>query len=179
MKTSFVPIKNLEKHIYIIRGRKVMLDRDLAELYGVETKMLVRAMKRNRERFPDDFMFQLERTEFEGLRCQIGTLEETGRGKYSKYLSYAFSEQGVAMLSGILHSPRAVAVNIEIMRAFVRMRHITESNKELAKTVFELRSFMLKNSNKIDHEFRKVWDAIEKLSTPPDNKQKIGFNLSN
>jgi hypothetical protein len=124
-------------------------------------------------------MILLDRTEFEGLRCQIGTLEEAGRGKYSKYLSYAFSEQGVAMLSGILHSPRAVAVNIEIMRAFVRMRHIAESNKELAKIVFELRSFMLKNSNKIDHEFRKVWDSIEKLSASPENKQKIGFNLSN
>lgn len=165
MTNSFVLIQHIENRIYIIRNKKVMLDRDLAELYGVETKALVRAMKRNHERFPDDFMFQLDKSELESLRCQIGTIENIGRGKYSKYLPYAFSEQGVAMLSGVLRSPRAVAVNIEIMRAFIRMRHIAESNKELAKIVFELRSFMLKNSNKIDHEFRKVWDAIETVHT--------------
>jgi ORF6N domain len=167
----------IENRIHIIRGQKVMLDRDLADLYGVETKALVRAMKRNTERFPIDFMFQLNKTELERLRCQFGTLKNFGRGQHAKYLPHAFTQEGVAMLSGILRSPRAVTVNIEIMRAFVRIRNILEFNKELAKAVLDMRSFMLKNSNKVDQEFRRVWNAIEKLSVPPVEERKIGFRV--
>ena len=165
MNSSIVPIEPIENHIYLIRGQKVMLDRDLAGLYGVETKVLVRAMKRNRKRFPDDFMFQLNKTESELLRCQIGTLKDAGRGKHTKYLPYVFTEQGVAMLSGILHSSRSIEVNIEIMRAFIRMRHIFASYERMDKTIEELKSFVLKHSRDNQQEFNKVWKAIEKLST--------------
>ena len=132
-KSSYViPIERIERTIYMIRGQKVLLDCDLAELYEVTTKNLNKAVTRNFERFPEDFMFRLNKEEWKILKCQIGTsssdslrfqigtLEKSGRGKYSKYLPYAFTEQGLAMLSGILRSPRAVMVNIEIMRAFVR-----------------------------------------------------------
>ncbi len=174
--SSIIPIERIERTIYMIRGQKVMLDCDLAELYGVATKNLNKAVARNSERFPDDFMFQLTKSELETLRFQIGTLDNLGRGKHSKYLPYAFTEQGLAMLSGVLHSPRAVTVNIEIMRAFVRFRHVLSSQKELTKIVTELRSFVLKKSAKTDREVRKIWEAIEKLSQP-DNKRSIGFRL--
>ncbi len=174
--SSIVPIERIERTIYMIRGQKVMLDRDLAELYGVTTKNLNKAVARNSERFPDDFMFQLTKSELEALRFQIGTLDNLGRGKHSKYLPYAFTEQGLAMLSGVLHSSRAITVNIEIMRAFVRFRHVLSSQKELTKIVTELRSFVLKKSAKTDQDVRKIWQAIEKLS-PSDSKQRIGFRL--
>jgi len=198
MKTSIVSIELIENRIYIIRGQRVMLDQDLARLYGVETRTLNQAVKRNIERFPEDFMFQLNEQDVESLRSQFvilekkregsqsevgvlrsqfAILENEGRGKYSKYLPYAFTEQGVAMLSSVLRSPQAVKVNIEIMRAFVRIRHVLESNKELAKVVLGLRSFMLKNSNKTDQEIKRIWNAIEKLSGPPTETRPMGFNL--
>ena len=174
-KSSIVPIERIENRIYRIRDQKVILDRDLAELYEVETKALVRTMKRNRERFPEDFMFQLTKAESESSRCQIGTLK---RGQNIKYAPYAFTEQGVAMLSGLLNSPRAVAVNVEIMRAFVRMRHAFLNQEKMGKTVEELKSFVLKHSNQTDREFRKVWNAIEKLAEPlPANTEPMGFKL--
>jgi phage regulator Rha-like protein len=147
---AIIPVEMLEKKILLIRGEKVMLDADLAELYGVETKMLVRAVKRNVDRFPSDFMIQLNKEEFENLRFQFGTLSRWG-GR--RYLPYAFTEQGVAMLSSVLNSDRAIKVNIEIMRAFVRLWQMLASNKELTKRLDEL-------EKKYDSQFRVVFDAM-------------------
>jgi phage regulator Rha-like protein len=164
---ALVPVEIIEKKILLIRGEKVMLDADLAELYGVETKMLVRAVKRNIDRFPSDFMIQLNREEFENLRFQFGTSSRWG-GR--RYLPYAFTEQGVAMLSSVLNSERAVKVNVEIMRAFVRLRQMLASNAELARKLDAL-------EKKYDHQFKVVFDAIIQLMTPLDTKKKgkIGF----
>lgn len=143
-----------------------MLDAHLAELYGVETKVLKRAVRRNRDRFPEDFMFQLTKDEYITLRSQFGTLRWG-----SKYLPFAFTEQGVAMLSGVLHSDRAVRVNIEIMRAFVRLRRILASHKDLAHKLEEL-------EKKYDSQFRIVFEAIRQLMEPPQKpKRKIGFRV--
>ena len=136
--TSLIPIEKIEKVIYLIRGEKVMLDRDLASLYDVETKVLNRAVKRNLKRFPLDFMFQLTAEEAENLRCQIGTSSLRHGGR--RYFPYVFTEQGVAMLSTVLNSERAVLVNIEIMRAFVKLRQMLTSNTELARRLDELES---------------------------------------
>lgn len=186
--SSIVPIDHIGRIIYIIRNKKVMLDRDLAELYDAETRVLVQAVKRNAERFPEDFMFQLTKNEFENWKSQFVTSNPNslmsqiviskGRGGVRK-LPYAFTEQGVAMLSSVLRSPRAIAVNIKIMRAFVQMRHVLESNREMVKIVSELRSFVLKNSSKMDQEVRRIWKAIEKLTDKSDgnSKKRIGFKL--
>lgn len=163
---SLVPIERIDRSILLIRGEKVILDADLAELYGVETKALKRAVTRNIDRFPTDFMFQLTKEEYDFLRYQFGTLK---RGQHSKYLPYAFTEQGVAMLSGVLNSPRAILVNIEIMRAFIRLRQVLTSNADLAKKVESL-------EQKYDAKFKVVFDAIRKLMIPPDpQRRKIGF----
>ena len=153
----------------LIRGQKVLLDTDLAELYGVETKALNRAVKRNFGRFPDDFMIQLTAEEAERLRFQIGTLK-TGRGRHRKYRPYAFTEQGVAMLSSVLRSERAVRVNIEIMRAFVQLRQMLSSHADLARKLAAL-------EKKYDAQFKVVFDAIRELTTPPEptRKRRIGF----
>jgi hypothetical protein len=144
-----------------------MLDSNLAELYGVETKALNRAVRRNPGRFPDDFMFQLTGEEFEGLRFHFGTSNE-GRGG-RRYTPLAFTEQGVAMLSSVLHSPRAVQVNIAIMRAFVKLREILASHQELAQRLEEMES-------RYDAQFKAVFDAIEALMQPPDiPRRRIGF----
>jgi phage regulator Rha-like protein len=158
-----VSAERIESIIYLIRGQKVMLDSDLAELYGVETKALKRAVNRNRARFPEDFMFQLNNHEVTRLRCQNGT-SKTGRGG-SRYLPYAFTEQGVAMLSGVLTSSRAIKVNIEIMRAFVRLRKMLSSHAELARKLEEL-------EKKYDSQFRVVFDAIRQLMAPREPEKK-------
>ena len=161
----------IEQSIVLIRGHKAMLDSDLAELYGVETKVLNQAVQRNRNRFPSDFMFRLTEQEFSSLRSQIVTLE-TGRGRHRKYLPYAFTEQGVAMLSSVLRSKRAVQVNIEIMRAFVRLREILATHKDLARKLEAL-------EKRYDSQFRVVFDAIRQLMTPPEpKKRRIGFLVS-
>ncbi len=161
-----LPVEIIEKKILLIRGEKVMLDADLAELYGVETKMLIRAVKRNLERFPEDFMIQLGAGEFENLRFQFGTSSRWG-GR--RYLPYAFTEQGVAMLSSVLNSERAVKVNIEIMRAFVKLRQMLASNVELSRRLNSL-------ENKYDSQFKAVFDAIRQLMAPSEpKKKKIGF----
>lgn len=148
---------------------KVMLDADLAALYEVEAKVLNQAVKRNIDRFPQDFMFQLTPEEASFVRSQIVTLK-TGRGQHRKYLPHAFTEQGVAMLSSVLHSPRAIQVNIEIMRAFVRLRQMLQANVDLAKKLAALES-------KYDAQFRVVFDAIRELMTPPQKpRRKIGFS---
>lgn len=158
----------VEQSIYLIRGQKVLLDEDLARLYGVETGALVRAVRRKAERFPSDFMFQLSEQEVTALRCQLG-ISKKGRGG-RRYLPYAFSEQGIAMLSGVLNSPRAVAVNIEIMRAFVRLRNLISSHEKLAEKLGEL-------ERRYDHQFKIVFDAIREIMSPvqPPKRRRIGF----
>ena len=168
VKTSAVPTERIERAILVLRGHKAMLDSDLADLYDVPTKVLLQAVKRNPERFPSDFMFQLNKQEVTCLRSQFVTSNKPGRGG-RRYAPYAFTEQGVAMLSSVLNSPRAIAVNIEIMRAFVRLRLILASNKELARWLEELEA-------KADARFRQVFDAIRQLMVPPEVKKRpIGF----
>ncbi len=168
-ENSAVPLERITESILWLRGQKVMLDADLADLYGVEIKALNQAVKRNSGRFPPDFMFQLTTEEFESLKSQFVTLK-TGRGQHRKYLPYAFTEQGVAMLSSVLHSERAIQVNIEIMRAFVRLRQLLTSNAELARKLAALES-------KYDAQFKVVFDAIRELMKPPEpgKKRPIGF----
>lgn len=167
---SIVPAERIQNAIYLIRAQKVMLSLDLAELYGVPVKVLTQAVKRNADRFPNDFMFQLTSDEFATLRSQFVTLE-TGRGKYPKYSPYAFTEQGVAMLSSVLRSPRAVKVNIEIMRAFVRLRQLLATHADLARKLDAL-------EKKYDAQFRIVFEAIRELMTEPEPPRKqIGFGV--
>lgn len=167
-KQSLVPVERIEKAILLVRKQKVLLDADLAALYGVETRVLVQAVKRNLERFPEDFMFQLSREETDCLRSQIVTLK-MGRGQHRKYLPYVFTEQGVAMLSSVLRSSRAMQVNIEIMRAFIRLRQMLASHAELARKFEAL-------EKKYDAQFKEVFEAIRQLMAPPEPKQRaIGF----
>jgi hypothetical protein len=165
----------LAQRIRSVRGHKVMLASDLAILYGVETRALVQAVKRNRERFPQDFVFQLTEQELTSLRSQFvildkATSQRQGRGQYAKYAPYAFTEQGVAMLSSVLKSKQAIRVNVEIMRAFVRLRGLIGHNRELAKRLDDLES-------KYDRQFKVVFDAIRELMAPsaPAPKRRIGF----
>ena len=160
--------ERIERSILLLRGHKVMLDDVLAELYDVQTKVFNQAVKRNRNRFPSDFMFQLTDEEYHSLRSQFVTLD-TGRGRHRKYLPYAFTEQGVAMLSSVLRSNRAVQVNIEIMRAFVRLREVLATHKDLAAKLEAI-------EKKYDAQFKVVFDAIRQLMIPPEpKKRKIGF----
>ena len=160
--------ERVERNILLIRGHRVMLDTDLAILYGVPTKRLNEQVRRNKKRFPSDFMFQLTPEEVERLRSQIATLKP-GRGQHRKYSPYAFTEQGVAMLSSVLHSERAIQVNIAIMRAFVQLREMIGSNKTLARRLNEL-------EKKYDSQFRVVFEAIRELMAEPEPKVKrIGF----
>lgn len=159
--------EQVQRRIFTVRGQNVMLDSDLAELYGVETKALNRAVRRNPERFPEDFMFQLTGEEIESLRFQFGT-SNAGRGG-RRYLPYVFTEQGVAMLSSVLRSERAVAVNIAIMRAFVQMRRLLMNDGDLARKIFAL-------EQKYDRQFEIVFDAIRLLmDTPPAPERTMGF----
>jgi len=163
-----VPPERIERSILLIRGHKVMLDADLAALYGVETKRLLQALKRNISRFPPDFMFQLSKDDFENLRCHFGTSSQWGGRRYPPY---AFTEQGVAMLSSVLRSKRAIQVNIEIMRAFVRLRRLLASHSELARKLDAL-------EKKYDAQFKIVFDVIRQLMAPPEPeppKKRIGF----
>jgi hypothetical protein len=160
----------LMSRIRTVRGQKVLLDSDLAALYGVATKVLVQAVKRNLQRFPADFMFHLTEQELRASRSQFVTLNESGgRGHNVKYRPYAFTEQGVAMLSSVLKSERAVQVNVEIMRAFVRLRGLASHNHELARRLDDLES-------RYDRQFKVVFDAIRELMAPPPApKRGIGF----
>src|SRR4030066_701108 len=168
---AIIPDEIIEKKILLVRGEKVMLDSDLAVLYGVETKMLVRAVKRNVDRFPSDFMVQLNKEEFENLRFQFGTSSRWG-GR--RYLPYAFTEQGVAMLSSVLNSKRAVLVNIAIMRAFVKLREMLSTHKELAHKLKQLENKIEKH----DTEIKVIFDAIRQLMAAPEPKEKkIGFRV--
>jgi ORF6N domain len=166
--TNLISIEKIEKSIYLIRGQKVMLDRDLAKLYEVLTGALNQAVRRNRERFPEDFMFQLTAEEARQLNLsQIVIGSEKHRA--TRLRPYAFTEQGVAMLSSVLRSKCAIAVNIEIMRAFVKLRQIFISNAELSRRLDELES-------KYDKQFKVVFDAIRQLmATPARHRKEIGF----
>ena len=167
-KHSIIPLERIEQYIHLFRGHRVMLDSDLAELYGIETFNLNKAVKRNIDRFPQDFMFRLTADEGRALRFQIGMSKHKGRGG-RRYLPYVFTEQGVAMLSSVLRSKRAVQVNIEIMRAFVRLRQLLATNAQLARKLEVL-------EKKYDTQFKVVFDAIRQLMTPAEpNKRKIGF----
>ena len=209
MKKQIIPIESIQQKIYYIRGEKVMLDRDLAVLYGVELRTLNQAVKRNKKRFPNDFMFQLNKKEYEilkfhfgtssysgdFLRFQNGTLDRSlksqivtsrssdkslrsqfvilekgpGRGKYPKYLPYAFTEQGVAMLSSVLNSERAIQVNIQIMRTFTKLRKLLATHKELKEKIERM-------EKKYDKQFRVVFEAIKMLIKEDEKpKKKIGF----
>jgi len=165
---SLIPTERIERVILLIRRQKVLLDNDLASPYGVETKKLIQAVKRNIGRFPEDFMFQLNGEEFDILRSQSVTSSSWGGCRHAPY---AFTKQGVAMLSSVLRSPRAVAVNIEIMRAFVRLRQMLFSHAELARKVDSL-------EKEYDSQFKVVFDALRQLMQPPPEKPKrpIGFH---
>jgi len=183
-------IRSIQNRIYEIRGERVMLDRDLAALYQTETKALNLAVKRNSKRFPIDFMFQLTKEEFEALRFQIETLEKTddplrlqnetlktGRGQHSKYLPYVFTEQGVAMLSGILNSDKAINMNIAIMRAFVEVRKIFLKQSDLKKQLKEIKERLGEH----DAQLNQIYDAMENLLDEKaaqrkwDERERIGF----
>ncbi|MBP6532818.1 MAG: ORF6N domain-containing protein [Bacteroidia bacterium] len=160
-------LQNIETRIHEVRGQKVMLDFDLAELYEIETKNLNKAVNRNSKRFPGDFMFQLTKTEWESLRFQIGTSKSRGG---TRYLPYVFTEQGLAMLSGVLNSDKAIFVNIAIMRAFVFIRQYALSHKDLTEKLSEL-------ENKYNQQFKDVYEALEYLLKK--DEQIIGQNERN
>jgi len=176
--SALIPHERIERAILLVRGQKVILDKDLAALYGVATKVLVQAVKRNINRFPADFLLQLTWEEATGLRSQFVTLNDppeteaakSRRGLHRKFRPYAFTEQAVAMLSSVLRSKRAVLVNIEIMRAFVRMRQILAANADLSRKLDAL-------EKKYDTQFKIVFDAIRELMTPPPEPKrgKFGF----
>ena len=167
-KAGIVLSEVIQGKIILIRGQKVMLDADLAELYQVSTKRLNEQVRRNSRRFPSDFMFQLTKEEYEILRSQFATSSWGGR----RYLPFAFTEQGVAMLSSVLESERAVLVNVEIMRTFVKLREILATHKDLARKLEEL-------EKKYDEQFAVVFEAIRELMTPPEPppKRRIGFGV--
>ena len=167
-ESGLIPVERIERAILVLRGQKVMLDSDLAVMYGVGTRELVQATKRNPERFPSDFVFQLTPQEVSVLKSQIVISKPTGRGG-RRSAPYAFTEQGVAMLSSVIRSSRAVRVNVEIMRTFVRLRRMLQANADLARKLEEL-------EKRYDAQFRVVFDAIRELMAPPaKEKRPIGF----
>jgi phage regulator Rha-like protein len=169
-----VQVEHITRAILIVRGHKMLLDADLAAMYGVETKVLLQAVKRNLRRFPADFMIQLTAAEWVVLRSQIVTSKADRGGR--RYAPYAFSEQGVAMLSSVLNSERAITVNIEIMRAFVRMRELLASNKELARQLKELETRVTRKLATHDQAITGILKAIRELMNPPEDKKRpIGF----
>jgi hypothetical protein len=169
MKTDIIPTERIENKIYFIRGQKVMLDRDLAELYGMETRLLKRAVRRNQKRFPHDFMFILNQEEVRGLVSQIGIPSSSNFGGAEPF---AFTEHGILMLSSVLNSQKAIDVNIMIMRAFVKLRQILSSHKELASKFAELE----RKYEGHDIEIKQIFEAIRQLMSPPvKKKNKIGF----
>ena len=174
VKGAIILAARIERAILILRGNRVLLDAELAALYEVQTRVLVQAVKRNLERFPEDFMFQLTNQEFRNLKSQfvISSSASPGWGG-RRSAPYAFTEQGVAMLSSVLNSPRAIAVNIEIVRAFVRLRELIASNKELAAKLDQLE----RKLGTHDQVIAEIMHAIRQLMTPidPPKKRKIGF----
>ncbi|HSW55693.1 MAG TPA: ORF6N domain-containing protein [Ignavibacteriaceae bacterium] len=171
VKAEVALIERIEKKIFLIRNQKVMLSTHLAGLYEVEVKVLNQAVRRNIDRFPKDFMFQLSKKEFENLKSQIVT---SSWGGIRRSLPYAFTEQGVAMLSSVLNSKKAIKVNIQIMRAFVKLREILSTHKELAQKLKEL-EFKIDSH---DQQIQAIFDVINQLITPSDPpKRKMGFTI--
>ncbi len=170
---AIIPSESIEKKIFLIRGQKVMIDAHLAKLYAVATKNLNKAVARNKERFPEDFMFQLSKEEADDLRLHLGT-SKSGRGG-RRYLPYAFTEQGVAMISSVLRSRRAVQVNIAVMRTFVKLREILSTHKALALKLKQLEMKVEKH----DADIQAIFNAIRQLMAPPPPKPKrpMGFEL--
>ncbi len=170
--SELIPVETIAQKIFLLRGQKVMLDKDLAELYGVETKNLNKAVARNLDRFPEDFMYRLTTEEFESLRFHFGTSKK-GRGG-RRYLPYVFTEQGVAMLSSVLKSKRAVQINILIMRAFVQLREFLATHKSLASKLDEIE----KKLQTHDVQIRGIIEAIRQMMLPPEKpKRPIGFHV--
>jgi hypothetical protein len=171
MSTEIISVERIARAILVLRGEKVMLDSDFAALYGVATGHLNRAVKRNRSRFPADFMFELTAEEVANLKCQIGISSWGGRRRARPH---AFTEHGIAMLSGVLNSERAIKVNIAIMRAFVRLRQMIDTNRELAQRFSELEQRVGKH----DEEIAAILEAIRQLMTPPEKpRREIGFHV--
>lgn len=167
--TTLVPIELIASKIYLMRSVKVMLDRDLAELYGVETKVLKQAVRRNIDRFPADFMFEMTKTEFEDWRSQFVTSKSDKMGL--RYKPMAFTEQGVAMLSSVLRSKRAIHVNIQIVRAFTQLRQMLSTHEDLKRKIESM-------EKKYDQQFQIVFEAIKQLlETDEKPKKKIGFTV--
>lgn len=168
--SNLIAPEKIENKILLIRDKRVMLDKDLSELYGVSTSRLNEQVKRNKERFPEDFMFQLTKDETSSLRSQNAILK---RGQHIKYFPYAFTEQGVAMLSSVLNSRRAIQVNIQIMRIFTKLREIIARNKEIEQRLNQLE----KKTGKHDEEIQSIFEAIRQLILPQIEKpkRKIGF----
>jgi len=163
-----IPMERVENRILAIRGHRVMVDTDLAEVYGVPTKALNQAIKRNADRFPDDFMFQLSREEADSIRSQTVTLK-TVRGKHWKYLPYVFTEHGAIMAASVLNSPRAIEASVYVVRAFVKMREVLATHKELVQRLDEM-------EGKYDRQFKVVFDAIRALMEPPKTTtRRIGY----
>ena len=185
-------IRSIQNRIYELRGERVMLDRDLATLYETEVKVLNQSVKRNIKRFPPDFMFQISNEEFDSLRFQIETLEisnplrshivtlKAGRGEHTKYLPYAFTEQGIAMLSGVLHSEKAIEMNIAIMRTFVEIRRIVLGENTMMETLTEIKQRL----GEYDTQLNSIYEAIENLLDEKatqrkwENRERIGFQIS-
>ena len=183
MRQTVIPAERIENNIYLLRGQKIMLDNDLAALYGVTTKRFNEQVRRNRERFPEDFMFQLSGEEWESLRSQIATLN-AGRGQHRKYLPYAFTEHGAIMAATILNSPRATEISVYVVRAFVRLRETLATHKALASKLEALEkqtaALAFKHGSLAANtraQFKQVIDAIRQLMTPPPEPKKrpIGF----
>jgi phage regulator Rha-like protein len=168
--TSVVPLERIERAILLTRGEKVMLDSDLAELYGIETGALNRAVKRNASRFPSDFMFQITPKEAEILKCQIG-ISSSGHGGRRRSFPFAFTEHGALMLANVLNSERAAQTSVQVIRAFVRLRQMLASNAELSRKLEAL-------EKKYDSQFKVVFDAIRQLMSPSEAKRReIGFHV--
>jgi hypothetical protein len=163
---EIISVEIIAAKILEIRGKRVMLDSDLAQLYGVKTKVLIQAVKRNINRFPDDFMYQLTRQEVADLRSQFVTSRWGGK----RYLPYVFTQEGVAMLSSVLNSPKAIQVNIHIMRAFVKLRSMILTNEDLRRKIEAM-------ERKYDKQFVIVFEAIKQLLEPPKQTQAIGFHI--
>jgi hypothetical protein len=164
---SLIPLETIGQKIYVIRGERVLIDSDLAQIYGVETKMFTRAVRRNIGRFPEDFMFRLSLDEYEALKRQIGASKMGSGGR--RYLPYAFTEHGALMAANVLKSDRAVDASVQVVRAFVKMRNMLASNAELAKKIELL-------EKRYDQQFKAVFDAIKRLMLPPEKpKGGIGF----
>jgi ORF6N domain len=174
-RTALVPLERITCSILVLRGQRVILDRELAAIYGVSTSRLNEAVKRNAERFPEDFMFRLTREEAELSRSQIAILK-SGRGRNLKYLPHAFTEHGAIQAANVLRSRRAVAMGVCVVRAFVQLREVLASNKDLARKLVTLERSLVAFDFKTQRQFKEVYDAIRALTNPPNPKRRpIGF----